>query len=153
MDKISTANKVALPQIGATLRTLRAAAGLGGKILGGLTQTSQSKISKIENAMAFPTAQDLQLILAALNPDPMLTEQILRQFDSLDLPDGDFAKIITLGVAEKQKEFLERETRARSIRAVETSAIPGLLQIPDYAQALYEYFLPAGSDDISAAVR
>lgn len=153
MDNVTTARMVALAQLGATLRTLRESSGLSGKALGRRTQMSQSKISKIENGKASPTAKDIELILGALQPDSVLAERVLRQYDSLDLPDGDFERIIALGVSSRQAEFLEREANSYMIRSVETAVVPGLLQTPDYSQAIYETFVPPVTTDIAAAVR
>src|ERR1700753_1140541 len=126
-DSLPTSNELSRLPLGASIRKLRKMAKMKESTLARETSMSQSQVSKIENGRIAPSLDSLRLILAVLKPLPAIEATILAQFDTLDLPDGDYRKIFHLGIDSKQRQFREFEIQSTRIRSFEMVLIPGLL--------------------------
>ncbi|XVU30031.1 helix-turn-helix domain-containing protein [Actinoplanes sp. CA-054009] len=99
MNSLPTANELALLQLGATIRKLRDAARLSGAQLGARAHMSRSQISKIETGRISPSLEDIDRIIHALGLQQAIADEVRTQFDMLTLPESDFRKILSLGLA------------------------------------------------------
>jgi transcriptional regulator with XRE-family HTH domain len=138
-------------QLGSRLRDLRVRAGLTGDALATETGLSQSKISRVERGLSLPSVDEVrtwatachatQDDLAALS---ILLEQVATSATSWRISHR-------LGLAERQEEIADLESRARHIQTFQPAMIPGLLQTADYARRmLTDAFPGATAPDIQA---
>lgn len=140
-----------LSVVGERLRLLRRREGLTGQELAELAGMSQPKISKLETARQLPTDEDLQAIASALHLPSrevdFLQEEVrrLRGFFTPWHHSGPTA------LARQQSAEGERERGAKAIDVLVTTVLPGLLQTPDYARAIFQLADPDA--DIPSAVR
>ncbi|MEU6970421.1 helix-turn-helix transcriptional regulator [Kitasatospora aureofaciens] len=127
-------------RLGAELRRLREQAGLSVTRAGELHGTQQSRISNIESG-GYPVSADRVRSLARLYgcADEALIEALTRMTGGR-----------TRGWWEEYREILpagaldlaELEHHARSMRIVSAIHIPGLLQTPEHARALFRDVVP-----------
>ncbi|GAA2432672.1 hypothetical protein GCM10010191_53380 [Actinomadura vinacea] len=118
------------------LRTLREERGLTAEALSRLLHRSRMKISRMENARGRP---DVAVVIKIL--------------DVLDVPDDRRQKIITIAaeaaergwwdtfgdtMGARQRMYADIESGAATIRGYDLMSIPGLLQSPEFNQALIE---------------
>ena len=96
------------------LNGLREAAGLTGEALAGTLGWSPSKVSKIQNGRQLPTAKDVrEWAGATCHPE------------------------VTGGEPTVQQDINELTRNAARIRNAQVTVIPGLLQTPGYARAIF----------------
>ena len=119
------------------LNGLREAAGLTGEALAGTLGWSPSKVSKIQNGRQLPTAKDIQAWAGATG-HPEVTDELLalrRQAETINtrwrrrLGEG--------GEPTVQQDINELTRNAARIRNAQVTVIPGLLQTPGYARAIF----------------
>ncbi|GAA3888023.1 helix-turn-helix transcriptional regulator [Streptomyces lacrimifluminis] len=124
-------------KLGAELRALRARAGLTSGEAARLVGWHQSKVSRIETGASGVKPADVRLLL-----------------DAYEVPDGEERELLLVlaggehggrhhwwhayrGVLPPTyRDFISLESQASTMRTLETSVVPGLLQTPEYARAM-----------------
>jgi transcriptional regulator with XRE-family HTH domain len=136
-------------RLGAELRRLREAAGMTCEQAGEHLDCSSSKISRIETARVPARALDVQALCQLYGASAELTGRLValareskqagwwQQYDVL--PDW-------------FETYVGLEAAAATIRTYEIQLIPGLLQTPDYARALFEHSELNGPHDVDRLV-
>ncbi|GAA3957631.1 helix-turn-helix transcriptional regulator [Actinomadura viridis] len=113
------------------LRRLRERSDLGQAEVARRLSWSRSKISRIEDAATRPTAKDVQGLLQLYGLDSDRHDAILQL-----LEDSWQRGWWTAYGDAFTGNYVLLEDQAPEIRGYETTAVPGLLQTPDYARAL-----------------
>jgi transcriptional regulator with XRE-family HTH domain len=125
-------------KLGAELRTLRAEAGLTSGEAARLVGWHQSKVSRIETGASGVKPPDVRLLLDAYQVgDPQLRDMLLVLAGSDDGGGRHHWWHAYRGVLPPAyRDFISLESQASTIRTLETSVVPGLLQTPEYARAV-----------------
>ncbi|WP_370948193.1 helix-turn-helix domain-containing protein [Amycolatopsis sp. cg5] len=123
------------PDLAATLRRLRKAAGLSGERLAVRCAMSQSKISRIESGKVLPTALDVERMLTALDVPADVARELISIARRANVEHVSWRAMAETGLWRKQIE-LKALAESCTTQRLFLPAIPsGLLQIPDYARA------------------
>ncbi|SEC86336.1 Helix-turn-helix domain-containing protein [Streptomyces sp. 3213] len=125
-------------KLGAELRALRADAGLTSGEAARLVGWHQSKVSRIETGASGVKAPDVRLLLDAYQVgDAQLRDMLLVLAGSDDGGGRHHWWHAYRGVLPPAyRDFISLESQASTIRTLETSVVPGLLQTPEYARAV-----------------
>ena len=125
-------------KLGAELRTLRAEAGLTSGEAARLVGWHQSKVSRIETGASGVKPPDVRLLLDAYEVgDAQLRDMLLVLAGSDDGGGRHHWWHAYRGVLPPAyRDFISLESQASTIRTLETSVVPGLLQTPEYARAV-----------------
>ena len=125
-------------KLGAELRALRADAGLTSGEAARLVGWHQSKVSRIETGASGVKPPDVRLLLDAYQVgDPQLRDMLLVLAGSDDGGGRHHWWHAYRGVLPPAyRDFISLESQASTIRTLETSVVPGLLQTPEYARAV-----------------
>ncbi|WP_410646665.1 helix-turn-helix domain-containing protein [Amycolatopsis sp. cmx-4-54] len=125
------------------LRELRAATGLSGNQFAKSLDWPQSRVSKIETGVQFPTGDDIADWLTAADArdqeDAVLELLKRARVESVSFRD-EFSK--PGGAATKQRSVLELEQRASRVATFQPALLPGLVQTPGFMRELLA--LPSG---------
>jgi transcriptional regulator with XRE-family HTH domain len=136
-------------RLGAELRRLREAAGMTCEQAGEHLDCSSSKISRMETARVPARAVDVQVLCQLYRASEELTARLIalareskqagwwQQYDVL--PDW-------------FETYVGLEAAAATIRTYEIQLVPGLLQTPDYARALFEHSELNGPREVERSV-
>jgi transcriptional regulator with XRE-family HTH domain len=136
-------------RLGAELRRLRESAGMTCEQAGEHLDCSSSKISRIETARVPARALDVQVLCQLYRASEELTARLValareskqagwwQQYDVL--PDW-------------FETYVGLEAASATIRTYEIQLIPGLLQTPEYARALFEHSGLNGPRDVERSV-
>jgi transcriptional regulator with XRE-family HTH domain len=118
---------------GRLLRFYREQAGVSQETLGRETGYSKSQVAMIERGQRRPRGSFVEIA------DPFLRAQgaLLELAEELSAS----------GIAAWFEDYLEEERKAAGIHKYETHLIPGLLQTPEYARAVFQSAVPALEDD------
>ncbi|MEU5215380.1 helix-turn-helix transcriptional regulator [Streptomyces sp. NPDC020807] len=122
---------------GALLRFYRERAGMSQEVLGRKTGYSKSNIAMIERGLRRP-------------------KQVFVEFvDELFGAQGALLKlaedVMASGIAAWFEDYLAEEAKAAGIHWYETHLIPGLLQTPEYAEAVFRCAVPPMEDEVIEA--
>ncbi|MGW3104599.1 helix-turn-helix domain-containing protein [Streptomyces sp. NPDC001100] len=125
-------------KLGAELRALRADAGLTSGEAARLVGWHQSKVSRIETGASGVKPPDVRLLLDAYEVgDAQLRDMLLVLAGSDDGGGRHHWWHAYRGVLPPAyRDFISLESQASTIRTLETSVVPGLLQTPEYARAV-----------------
>ena len=125
-------------KLGAELRALRAGTGLTSGEAARLVGWHQSKVSRIETGASGVKPPDVRLLLDAYQVgDPQLRDMLLVLAGSDDGGGRHHWWHAYRGVLPPAyRDFISLESQASTIRTLETSVVPGLLQTPEYARAV-----------------
>ena len=120
------------------VRNLRVRSGMSLAALSQRSLLSKSRLSRVESGRE-PEIIDLDVesLVAALDPAAEEAQQLRVQHRITGLSPESYRYIDHQGVDLKQLEILERERNATAVRVFEPFVIPGLLQTPAYAHALF----------------
>ena len=124
---------------GHRLRDLRQQGGFTGRQLAHLLgpRWPQSKVSKVETGRQTATPDDLNDWLDAVDVPHELAERLRDELQELRVQEIAWRQQLRDGHRQRQAEIRELETRARQITGFSTACVPGLLQTPDYARAVF----------------
>ncbi|MCX4809399.1 helix-turn-helix domain-containing protein [Streptomyces sp. NBC_01239] len=125
-------------KLGAELRALRAEAGFTSGEAARLVGWHQSKVSRIETGASGVKPPDVRLLLDAYQvADPQLRDMLLVLAGSDDVGGRHHWWHAYRGVLPPAyRDFISLESQASTLRTLETSVVPGLLQTPEYARAV-----------------
>ncbi|MER6737175.1 helix-turn-helix domain-containing protein [Streptomyces puniciscabiei] len=125
-------------KLGAELRTLRTGAGLTSGDAARLVGWHQSKVSRIETGASGVKPADVRLLLDAYEVrDGQLRELLLMLAGSDGTGDRHRWWHAYRGVLPPAyRDFISLESQASTMRTLETTVVPGLLQTPEYARAV-----------------
>lgn len=138
------------------LRQRRERAGSTGTELADALGWTNSKVSKIERGRQTPTDSDLMAWLDALGTPEDEVAALRDQLRGLRVEQLSWRRQVREGHRRRQQQDLADEQAATTIRAVDTAAVPGLLQTPDYARWIFQSqaaLLGTSTSDLDDAVR
>lgn len=115
------------------LHGLRREAGLSGKQLAEVTGFQASKVSRVENGRTMPSAEDIEVWVAACGASDVLQELLDLHAES-DAARVEFRYRLRRGQTGVQASYVELLQETRRVRYFEMAYVPGLLQIADYAR-------------------
>lgn len=142
-------------EFGDRLAALRDAAGMQGKDLAAALGWDPSKVSKLERGKQMPSDADLVAWLSTVDAIAEL-EPLREHLRQLKVAHGAWRRQVRAGHRMRQEADLREESAATLIRAVDVMAVPGLLQIAEYARAVFlsqADLLDIPADDVDEAVR
>lgn len=142
-------------EFGDRLRGLRERAGLTGTELATALGWRQSKVSKIERGRQTPTDTDVVAWLAGLDTPPDTVAELRQQLRDLRIEQVAWRRQLREGHRRRQEQAVRDADAVRVRRGVALMAVPGLLQTPDYARAIFASqadLLGVPVHDIAAAV-
>lgn len=124
-------------KLGAELRALRARAGLTSGQAARLVGWHQSKVSRIETGASGVKPADVRLLLDAYDvPGGESRELLLVLAGSEDDGRHHWWHAYRGVLPPTYRDFISLESQACTMRTLETSVVPGLLQTPEYARAV-----------------
>ena len=139
-------------RLAAALRELRTAAGLSGEALGREIGASQSKVSRLELGQLVPSAGDVERWAKATGASAEQRAQLLELVEAVTTEAVAWRRRLRRGLVGLQQETAELEASAGTIREFRPLLVPGLLQTPAYARAVYEAMHTSGRSDVPEAV-
>ena len=122
--------------LGKRLRELRQMAGLSGVELAESLSWVGSKISKIENGKQTPTDQDIRAWTGATATEDQ-AESLLSALHNLELQHAEWQRLLKAGMKSHQLTLSQQDEKTKLFRGFENTAIPGLIQTPEYARARF----------------
>jgi transcriptional regulator with XRE-family HTH domain len=139
--------------LAAKLRASRLCAGINGRTLAKRHGWAESRVTKIEQAEQFPTDADLTAYITALEMPAEDAVQVREEWAGL-CREIRKRELLARGLAGLQDDTAAEEALATGIRIYSSSVIPGLVQTPGYARALYTIInaFHDRDDDIETAV-
>ncbi|MCM2391671.1 helix-turn-helix domain-containing protein [Streptomyces albipurpureus] len=144
-------------QLGEELRKVRLAAGLTSRRAGELADWHQSKVSRIETGTSGVKPEDVRLLLDLYGvSEPPLRTLLETLAGAADGGSGGWWHAYRSVLPPEYRDFISLESQASSVRSMETSVVPGLLQTARYARAITRATLeelPAATVDQLVEVR
>lgn len=122
---------------GERLSQLREAAGLSGKRLAELVGWVPSKVSRIQNAEQAVSDADVRTWCAATGVSEEQLAELLAELRAIRLDQARWKSRLRRGHQPVQSEIAQAEAQASTLRGFSTGLVPGLLQTPDYARAVF----------------
>jgi transcriptional regulator with XRE-family HTH domain len=122
---------------GDQLRQLREAAGFSGKGLAEFVGWQPSKVSRIENAKQTITDSDVKTWCEATGVTGQDETALHGELRAIRLDEARWKSRLRRGHEELQQTVGRIELSANRIRVFETALVPGLIQTPDYARAIF----------------
>lgn len=149
----STSVDEARNALGKRLRELRLGAKFTGKQLAESLSWPASKVSKIENGRQTPTDDDIWDWTRATNSEGQ-TEALLASLHTLEVQHAEWQRVLKSGMLSHQVELTETDQQTKLYRSFEPAVVPGLLQTPEFARALFSQVVVAHKvpNDINDAV-
>lgn len=141
-------------EFGDQLRRLREQAGLTGTELATSLGWQQSKVSKIERGRQTPSDSDVLDWCAALDLSETAVEPLRVELRTLRVEQIAWRRQLRDGHQARQEQAAQTAQAATVMRGVAIMSVPGLLQTPDYARAIFtsQVALLEVPDDVEAAV-
>lgn len=99
---------------------------------------SASKLSKIENGRIHPTVQDVELLLAVFGISSAAQEELLAAARAEAAEATAWRVIRRTGQWKHQETIKAIEQGTRILRLFQGQLVPGLLQTPEYAAAVFD---------------
>lgn len=123
--------------LGTRLSELRAEAGLDGRNLAARLGWPPSKVSKLQNGRQTPSTEDLVAWAEAVGRPDVLAELKARAA-GLEATYRSWRRQLVAGHRARQEQAIAETAVTTVTRAVEVVRVPGLLQTPDYARAIFQ---------------
>jgi transcriptional regulator with XRE-family HTH domain len=119
--------------LGQRLRELRADARLSGRELAARAGWHYTKVSKIEHGSTMPSDADLELWCFHCTAQAELPD-LIATARNVERMYAELRRLHRVGIAGYQRELLADQSRNRRFRVFAMSAVPGPLQIREYAR-------------------
>ncbi|MHB6907936.1 helix-turn-helix domain-containing protein [Streptomyces sp. CB02959] len=119
------------------MRTLRIASGLTGSTVARRASMSAGKLSKIENGRTLPTVQDVDLVLSAVGVSEAVKGEFLATARTEVTEATAWRLLRRMGPWKHQNTIKAIEATTVRLRLFQGQLIPGLLQTPEYASAVF----------------
>jgi len=141
-------------EFGDRLRALREQAGQTGTELASALGWQQSKVSKIERGRQTPTDTDVVDWMDALGAAESTVAELREQLRALRVEQIAWRRQLREGHQTRQQQSTQDTRTASVLRGVALAVVPGLLQTPDYARAIFasQADLLEVPDDVEASV-
>nr|WP_145485771.1 MULTISPECIES: helix-turn-helix transcriptional regulator [Streptomyces] len=123
-------------ELGSALRALRQASGMEAKTVARRAAMSGSKLSKIENGSVMPSVVDVAQILTAIGISEEARAKCMSAARAAATEATAWRLYRRLGYHRKQQQIQAMESRTTLLRLFQPSLVPGLLQTPEYVQAV-----------------
>jgi transcriptional regulator with XRE-family HTH domain len=128
----------ALRAFGLQLRRVREDAGLTGRAVADRTGWPHSKVSKLERGQQTATPSDVDAWVSATGATETAAAALHVALRQARMEYTAWRQRLSTGTRARQVQRREAEADATLIRAFEPGVIPGLLQTPDYARAVFQ---------------
>ena len=132
-----TAEQGGKDELSRALLSLRAAAGLSTRRAGALTGFSQAKVSRLERGINIPTEDDVTALLDAYRASASTRKHLLGLARDIR---AEHRPVVLARQTDNPGAFQARLARIEAasavVRAFSPTAVPGVLQTPDYARAV-----------------
>ncbi|MYU23542.1 helix-turn-helix transcriptional regulator [Streptomyces sp. SID8352] len=123
-------------ELGSALRALRLASGKEAKAVARGAAMSASKLSKIENGGVVPSVVDVEHILGSLEVSESVKAEYMSAARAAATEATAWRLYRRLGYHRKQQQIQAAEARTKVLRLFQPALVPGLLQTPEYVQAV-----------------
>lgn len=139
---------------GERLSQLREAAGLSGNRLAELCGWAQSKVSRIQSGVQNITDADVTAWCEATGTNVDEKAELLAELRAIRLDQARWKSRLRRGHQALQTNVAAAEQAATIIRMFSPTLVPGLLQTPDYARAVFRKLaaIKGAPDDADEAV-
>lgn len=139
------------------LREARLRAGLSGKELSARSGWQASKVSRLETGRQLASEPDVLRWGELCGADDQGRAELMAMREAATTAHRDWRQRMRRGQQPVQSDYNRMVERAGLIRHFETAWVPGLLQTPDYARAVFAemvalHDLEADAGDVDAAV-
>ncbi|MFJ5884456.1 helix-turn-helix domain-containing protein [Kitasatospora cineracea] len=124
-------------ELGPALRVLREASGKEAKTVARGAVMSASKLSKIENGRAAVSVADVDRILTAIGVSEEVKAEYLAAARAEATEATAWRLYRRLGYHRKQRQIKAMDSTTTLLRVFQTSLVPGLLQTPEFARAVF----------------
>lgn len=114
---------------------------------------SQSKISKIETGKSTPSHEDVQMLLELYEAPSSVRKALEARAEALNNRYRSLRMLRKRGLHRLQEEVGSKARSTTSTRAFQPTMVPGLLQTPEYARAVFSQPLSMTGTDVAQAVR
>ncbi|RZU48582.1 transcriptional regulator with XRE-family HTH domain [Krasilnikovia cinnamomea] len=122
----------------ARLRELRVQAGKQQQEIAAITGWSHSKVSRIESGRTKPSADDIRRWITAVNGPRELADTLVDVLVDAESEHRSWKSAMRAGQEPVQAGYLELARRSHTIKDFELTAVPGMLQTPAYARAMFD---------------
>src|SRR6266545_6082268 len=139
-------------KLGRELKILRQRAGLTGPELAKLIGTTQTRVSRIENAVVKPKIADVQAWAAVASLAGDERDALLRLAEEALTEVSEWQAVLKGSLAGRQRELMATDKVAREIRHFQPYLVPGPFQTADYARAAITASNVTGEVDVEQAV-
>ncbi|MFI1518939.1 helix-turn-helix domain-containing protein [Kitasatospora cineracea] len=139
-------------ELGPALRVLREASGKEAKTVARGAVMSASKLSKIENGRTVVSVADVDRILTAIGVSEEVKAEYLAAARAEATEATAWRLYRRLGYHRKQRQIKAMDSTTTLLRVFQTSLVPGLLQTPEFARAVFAR-RDLGEEQLSRAVR
>lgn len=125
--------------LGGRLRRLRAEAGFAtGKDFARQLGWIASKVSRVEKGRTLPSDADVLAWSSAVGASEKIAKELSEELLELRLARDSWKRQLRTGHAHRQRYNARLEQGARQLTMVEFFLVPGLVQTPEYARAVFE---------------
>ncbi len=138
-------------RLGLALRDLRERAGITNEHLAGKLGLSTARVSRVEHARVLPRRHEVERWLEAVGATEKQRDELLELVDNIRTAAVAFRQSVSRGRAAKQGNIGDLELSARLIRHYHLGIITGLLQVPEYARAVFTIDNVLDLNDVDAA--
>jgi transcriptional regulator with XRE-family HTH domain len=132
--------------LSATLRQLRLDAGLSQIEAAAATGLTQAKISRLENGRYTPQPDDVKQLARAYQASPQVRQELEQAASDLSESRVYSRIVLQRGAWRMQQQAGRIEKASARVRAFHPALVPGLLQTPAYAQAMFASVGIAGEE-------
>jgi transcriptional regulator with XRE-family HTH domain len=139
-------------KLGRELRKHRQRAGMTGPDLARRIGTTQSRVSRIENALVKPKISDVAAWADATAVHPRERTALLKLAEDALTELSEWQAVLKGSLAGRQRELMATDKVAREIRHFQPYLVPGPFQTEDYARAAITGSNLTGEIDVEQAV-
>jgi len=139
-------------QLGAALRALREATGLSGLAFSRQVGLAQSKVSRVELGQTVPSTADLDRWLEETAAPAQRRAELHRLREAAATEALAWRRHRARGLPALQLDVAAVEASAQSLHYWHPTLVPGILQTPAYARAVYEAMHGPDQPDIAETI-